>query len=128
MHVELGLADNNAVWAGNASMVDLPGAHGVPPPIVSAAIEQHFRYPAAALQPPPMRSRVRRIHCLVPHHCRPRRLGHGVAALLPQLARPLRRAFELGPVQLEENLVVAVRVAAHPLELVEDRELRRAWV
>eukprot|EP00964_Phaeocystis_antarctica_P084839 scaffold53515_cov47-Phaeocystis_antarctica.AAC.1 len=97
MHVQLGLADNNAIWAGNASSVDPPGAHSVPPPASGAAIEQRARG-AAALQPPPVLCRVRRIHCLVPHHCRPRHPGHGVAALLPQLARPLQRAFELGPV------------------------------
>eukprot|EP00964_Phaeocystis_antarctica_P055105 scaffold32401_cov53-Phaeocystis_antarctica.AAC.1 len=127
VHIELGQADNMNPWAGNASSVDDPGAHGVKPPAVSAAVEQRVRG-AAAPQPPPVGARVRYIHRLVPLHCRPRDADHGIAALLPQLARPRLRAFELGPVQLEENLVVAVRVAAHPLELVEDRVLRRARV
>ena len=127
MHVELSLIDNDTVRAGNSSFVDASGAYGVPPSAFSAAIEQRIRA-AAALQPPPRRLRIRRIHRLVPLHCSPRRSEHGVAALLPQLAGPQRRVLEPGPVQLEENLVVAVRVAAHPFELVEDRELRRAWV
>eukprot|EP00964_Phaeocystis_antarctica_P060833 scaffold36306_cov62-Phaeocystis_antarctica.AAC.3 len=126
MHVQLGLADSN-IWAGNlASRESDQGAHGVPPMVgkADAAIEQ--RGPVAALQPSPVGAPVRCIHRLVPVHCTPLDADHGIAALLPQLARPQWRAFELGPVQLEENFVVWRTV--HPFELVEDRELRRARV
>ena len=107
MHVELGLGDPcfPTGWAGNSAENVAPAAHGIIPIVISAAIEQ--REERAALQPSPVVVRVRRVHRLVTRHCRPLHIRHGVASLLPHLARPLRRAFELGPVQLEEKLVAA---------------------
>ena len=110
MHVELGLRDHGD-WAGNPAVPAAPGAHAVIPRGSSAAIEQRRRT-AAALQPPPVPLLVRRVHRLVTRHCRPLHICHRVASLLPHLARPLQRAFELGPVQLEDKLAVAGKQAS----------------